>query len=91
MKRSFGRSLLTVLFAVLALLWVAPIAVVLLNSFKVGTAIALTPFSWPTAETFVGLQNYIGGIYHGDYPFYLSMLYSLIITVLSVGLILLCT
>ncbi|MBQ1211156.1 MAG: carbohydrate ABC transporter permease [Clostridia bacterium] len=86
-----GRWWLTVLFSLLAIVWVAPIAVVLLNSFKSGTSIALTPFEWPTADTFVGWQNYLGGIYHGDYPFYLSMLYSLVITVLSVGLILLCT
>ena len=88
---SGGRRWLTVLFAVLAVVWVAPIAVVLINSFKSGSSIALTPFEWPNADTFVGWQNYIGGIRHGDYPFYLSMLYSLIITVLSVGLILLCT
>ena len=86
-----GRWWLTVLFSLLAIVWVAPIAVVLLNSFKSGTSIALTPFEWPTADTFVGWQNYLGGVYHGDYPFYLSMLYSLVITVLSVGLILLCT
>ena len=86
-----GRWWLTVLFSLLAMVWVAPIAVVLLNSFKSGTSIALTPFEWPTADTFVGWQNYLGGVYHGDYPFYLSMLYSLVITVLSVGLILLCT
>ena len=86
-----GRWWLTVLFSLLAIVWVAPIAVVLLNSFKSGTSIALTPFEWPTADTFVGWQNYLGGVYHGDYPFYLSMLYSRVITVLSVGLILLCT
>lgn len=86
-----GRWWLTILFSLLAMVWVAPIAVVLLNSFKSGTSIALTPFEWPTADTFVGWQNYLGGVYHGDYPFYLSMLYSLVITVLSVGLILLCT
>ena len=86
-----GRWWLTILFSLLAIVWVAPIAVVLLNSFKSGTSIALTPFEWPTADTFVGWQNYLGGVYHGDYPFYLSMLYSLVITVLSVGLILLCT
>ncbi|MBO7217590.1 MAG: carbohydrate ABC transporter permease [Clostridia bacterium] len=61
-----------------------------MNSFKTSAGITLTPFERPNMDTFVGLDNYIGGITHGNYPFYMSMLYSFIITVLSVGLILLC-
>ena len=65
--------------------------VVLVNSFKESSAIALTPFQFPNADTFVGMQNYITGIMHGNYPFYMSIFYSLVITVLSVALILFCT
>ena len=82
---------LTVLFSVLSLVWVMPVVLVLVNSFKNSSSIALEPFSLPTAETFMGFQNFITGINNGDYPFYLSFLNSLIITVLSVALILVCT
>ncbi len=89
-SRRSGK-LLTSFFSVLAALWVLPIIVVLYNSFKDNTAISLTPFSLPNGDTFVGFQNYINGMMHGNYPFYMSIFYSLVITVLSVGLILLCT
>ncbi len=90
-KRRTKNGVLTVFFTVLSVAWVLPIIVVLYNSFKKSDAIALTPFKFPTTETFVGIQNYVGGITHGNYPFYFSIMYSVIITVLSVALILICT
>ena len=80
----------TVVFSAISFVWILPILIVLMNSFKTSAGITLTPFERPNMDTFVGLDNYIGGITHGNYPFYMSMLYSFIITVLSVGLILLC-
>lgn len=85
------NSLLTVLFIVLSVLWMFPIVLVLINSFKGSGAIALTPFDLPTEQTFVAMQNYITGMNNGNFPFYMSVLYSALITVLSVALILLCT
>ncbi len=90
-NRNIGSKLLTVLFSALSLAWILPIVIVLINSFKNSSSISLQLFSFPTSESFVGLENYITGITHGNYPFYMSILYSVIITVLSVGLILLCT
>ena len=90
-KRARGSTFLSVIFSFVSLLWVAPVFVVLYNSFKTNSAIALSPFSLPSGESFAGFQNYVGGITHGNYPFYLSMFYSIIITVLSVFLILLFT
>lgn len=90
-KRRTKNGVLTAFFTVLSVAWVLPIIVVLYNSFKKSDAIALTPFKFPTTETFVGIQNYVGGITHGNYPFYFSIMYSVIITVLSVALILICT
>lgn len=78
-------------FFLLSALWVTPIIIVLYNSIKTNTGITLSPLSFPNGETFAGLNNYINGITHGNYPFYLSLFYSIIITVLSVFLILLCT
>ena len=86
-----GSGSLTAFFSVLSIVWVLPVFIVLFNSFKKSESIALTPFSIPDGESFVGLSNYTNGITHGNYPFYMSILYSAVITVLSVGLILICT
>lgn len=91
LKKRWGGVIATAVFSLISFVWVLPILVVLMNSFKTSAGITLTPFERPNYDTFVGLQNYIGGITHGNYPFYMSMLYSFIITLLSVGLILLCT
>ena len=85
------NAVLTALFSVLAIVWVLPIVIVLINSFKSSSSIALEPFQLPTAETFMAFTNYITGINNGNYPFYMSAFYSVVITVLSVALILLCT
>lgn len=85
------NTALTVIFSLLAIVWILPIVIVLINSLKSSSSIALTPFQLPTAETFMGFQNYITGINNGNYPFYMSAFYSVVITVFSVALILLCT
>ncbi len=90
-KHTIKDNILSVIFFALSLLWIMPIVIVLINSFKKSDAIALTPFELPNMDTFFGFQNYVGGITHGNYPFYFSILYSVIITVLSVALILICT
>lgn len=90
-KVSFKGKLVTLLFAGLSVIYLIPIFTVLINSFKNKSSITLEPFTFPSSETFVGAENYITGITHGNYPFYMSVLYSFIITILSVGLILLCT
>ena len=83
------NTLLTVLMSALCLFWVYPIVLILLNSLKKeGTFTTSTVFRLPTAETFAGLSNYIYGIVKMD--FLSSLLYSLVITISSVFLILLC-
>ncbi len=90
-KGALRSSVLSAFFTVLSAAWVMPIVVVFYNSFKNNDAIKSSLFALPTDETFIGLGNFIKGITFGGYPFYNSVLYSLIITVLSVALILLCT
>lgn len=54
-----------IIFCILCLLVVAfltPIFFVLINSFKGKLFISNNPFALPTAETFVGLTNYVNGI-----------------------------
>ena len=90
-NRRWVNSLLTVIFTVIAIIYVMPIVVVVINSFKSTTDITTSPFSLPNSETFVGLRNYIEGITSGNYPFYKAVLNSVIITVLSTAAILICT
>lgn len=82
-------TLLIVFLSLLAILFFAPLFIVLMNSFKGQFYITDAPFALPSAETFAGLSNYIGGITKTD--FFRALIYSLFITVGSVGIILLCT
>ncbi|MBQ3193257.1 MAG: carbohydrate ABC transporter permease [Oscillospiraceae bacterium] len=83
-------KVLTVVFAVLSVVWLIPIFEVLINSFKENTFVNLEPFALPSSESFVGWANYIKGMTFGNYPFMQSVGYSLLITIVSVVLILLC-
>ena len=89
-RYSLGSKILTAFFTVLCIIWVMPIVEVLINSFKSNAWVNLEPFALPTSESFVGFANYIKGMTFGNYPLMKSVIYSVIITVLSVGLILLC-
>lgn len=77
--------------AAISIVYVSPIFIVLMNSFKTKTAISASPFTFPNAQTFYGFDNYIQGMTFGNYPFYMSALYSLFITVFSTLAILLFT
>ena len=90
-KEAKLRLLLTSVFAVVSVLWVFPIFTVLMNSFKVNTFVKTDTFSLPTGEMWAGVSNFVKGMTYGNYPFYMSAFYSLLITVLSTALILLCT
>ena len=86
-----ANNILTAFFVLLSIAYLYPIFVVLVNSFKSNAAIKTDTFALPNAGTFMGFQNYIKGMTFGNYPFYRSVEYSVVITVLSVALILLCT
>ena len=90
-KRDIGGIVLTVLFSLVCILYVMPIVEVLINSFKTHSAINTDTFALPNADTFAGTSNYVKGMTFGNYPFLKSLLYSIVITILSVTLILLCT
>lgn len=90
-KRNVGGIILTVLFAIVCLIYIIPIIEVFINSFKTNSSINQQTFALPNGETFVGTDNYVKGVTFGNYPIYKSMLYSLLITVVSVALILVCT
>lgn len=82
---------LTIVFAIISVVYVVPMFLVLLNSFKVNTFVKTETFAFPTQESFAGFENFINGMNAGNYPFWKSVMYSLVITVLSTFLICLCT
>lgn len=82
-------ALWTVLFAVVSLFWIFPIVLVLINSFKQKAYISKNAFSLPAGKAFVGLENYVRGI--ETTQFFASFGWTLLITVGSVALILVCT
>lgn len=82
-------ALLTALLTVLSVVWLYPVLLILINSMKNELSISTsTVFALPTAESFVGLNNYVYGVTQMN--FLSSFGYSLVITVTSVVLILLC-
>lgn len=90
-RRHWGKPALTALFIVISILYVMPVVVVLINSFKANSFVNSETFALPSAESFVGWDNYVKGMTYGNYPFLQSVANSLIITVLSTALILVCT
>ena len=88
-RRHAADAALTAVFSMISLAYVFPLAMVLMNSFKRKAYISRAPFALPSGSMFVGLDNYRNGIRLTD--FWASMLWSFVITILSVALILLCT
>lgn len=89
-KQKAPQSVLeTLLLVLLAALTLVPLFLVVQNSFKSRFYISGDPFALPNKETFVALENYIGGLSAGG--FFAAFGRSLLITVVSVGLIVLCT
>ena len=92
LKKSNRRKMaVTAFFVLLSLVYVFPVFMVLLNSFKVNTFVKTATFAWPQGPSFAGFQNFIKGMTFGNYPFWKSACYSLTITLLSTALILIFT
>ena len=89
-KQEIGKTILSIVIGIVAFIFLLPVLIVLMNSFKANTSINTAAFAFPNGETFVGLSNYINGMTFGNYPFYNSVTYSVYITVVSVVLILIC-
>lgn len=88
-RRSRHGGLLTLIFSLISIVYVLPIIMVFMNSFKKKAFINKYPFKLGTGKMFVGLENYIEGIKKID--FFQAFGYSLFITVCSVAVIILFT
>ena len=90
-KEKFNKTLTTILFTVLSVIYVFPVLMVLVNTFKKNTFVKTDTFALPDAESWAGFDNIITGVTFGGYPFSNSVIYSIIITILGTFLILLFT
>lgn len=89
MKKSkrVGNNVAFFVLLTLSVLFLVPIIIVIINSFKSRIYISSQPLKLPNDETFVALENYINGVTSSD--FFSAFLRSLFITVVSVILIVL--
>lgn len=89
MEKKSTHKILFVFLTLLAVLFVIPILIVLINSFKGQFYINDMPFALPDAVTFSGFDNFVRGIEKTG--FLKAFGYSVFITLFSVGLIVLFT
>ena len=88
-KLTLKDSILTVVLGILSLAWIYPIFMILFNSLKKETSISTgTAFQIPNSGSFAGLENYINAL--TSKGFLSAFWYSLVITISSVVLILIC-
>lgn len=83
------KTIMSVVLGVICVIYVLPVLTVIIDSFKKSTYVKTDTFSLPTGEEWAGVDNYINGMTFGGYPFWKSVLFTVVITVLSVALILL--
>jgi raffinose/stachyose/melibiose transport system permease protein len=88
-NKNLRDNILLALLIILAVFYLTPILIIVMNSFKGRFFISDTPFALPNAQTFSALKNYVNGIEKTG--FISAFFYSLFITVFSVGAIVLFT
>ncbi len=87
--RSAGALIRTAILVILTIIFIFPILLVFMNSFKSRLYVSTVPFAWPSGDMFVGFENYINGITSSG--FLMAFIRSVWISVMGVGIIILCT
>ena len=85
------KAVMSIVLTIVCIIYVLPVLTVVINSFKYNTFVKTDTFALPLGEMWAGLTNFIKGMTFGNYPFWKSVLFSLLITVVSTFLILLFT
>ncbi|WP_066715299.1 carbohydrate ABC transporter permease [Clostridium sp. Marseille-P299] len=88
-RKKFISMIVLIVLSLITVIFLAPIGIVLINSFKGTFYISDSPFRFPTIETFAGITNYINGITKTG--FLSAIRWSFIITISSVVVILIFT
>ena len=81
-KIKLSESIIFIILCALVVVFLAPIAFIVVNSFKGKFFISDAPFALPTTDTFVGFTNYINGLERTG--FFSAIGWSFFITILSV-------
>lgn len=90
-KERRNKMILSVILGIVCVIYVLPVLAVLINSFKLNTFVKTNASALPTGEMWAGMDNFIKGMTFGNYPFWNSVKYSVVITILSTALILIGT
>ena len=90
-KEKTFKTVLSIVLAVICILYMLPIGTLIINTFKGSTYVKSETFALPNAQSFVGWDNYVKGMTFGNYDFWKTVLYSFTITILSSAMILLFT
>ena len=88
-KIALKNSLTFCLLVALTVIFIFPIVLVFLNSFKSRLYVSTVPFAWPKGNMYVGFENYINGITSSGFG--LAFIRSVFISIASVCLIIVCT
>ncbi len=84
-RRGISDAFIFVILLFFSAVFLAPILIVLINSFKTKFSINQEPFVFPTKETFAGVENYVTGVSDTGFP--TAFFWSLFVTVFSVVVI----
>ncbi len=85
MNSKILNTVFFILLIIISLVFIAPVLIVLINSFKSKFSIATEPFILPDSNTFAGFSNYTTGINNTGFPSAFG--WSLFITLFSVAAI----
>lgn len=88
-KKKTANSSIFILLTILAVVFLVPVMIVIINSFKSRFYISSAPFKLPDSETFVGFENYVNGLTSSG--FLQAFGRSFFITIASVAVIVVCT
>ena len=88
-SKNLSKSVIFLILLFFAIIFLLPIFIIIINSFKSKFSITDAPFTLPNAETFSGIENYVSGITQTDFP--AAFFWSLFITVFSVAAIIIFT
>lgn len=88
-NRKLSKYIIFIGLILLSLLFLMPIIIIVINSFKSKFSISDAPFALPNESSFSGVENYVEGISQTDFP--AAFFWSLFITVFSVAAIIIFT
>ena len=88
-RKNLEHTVSFTFLVILAVIFLIPMAIVLINSFKSRFYISSAPFALPNSETFVAFENYKNGLTTSG--FFLAFLRSVFVTIVSVAVIIVCT